>query len=335
MQKFLLFICLFGIFSCQNKPTEDSKKSTAVAKILDKPNPQVLDSIGFPHAFLYLGLNKPSDTSNILPTSTPPQGMIAVPGGNVQIGSEGGFEGERPMFWARLKPFFMDENLVTVREFRKFIQATKYITEAQKFGNAGIIDETTGGAWILQDGANWEYPMGPKFPKAPDNHPVTQVSWNDATAYAKWAGKRLPSEIEWEHAARNGKNTRSKYPWGENITENGKYKANIWQGKFPISNSNEDTYRITSPVGAFGKTPIGLTDMCGNVWQWTACRRFDYMALFKEGFDPKDFSVNKIERGGSFLCEPGWCHGYRVSGKSSTSPETSLFHVGFRCVKDI
>jgi sulfatase modifying factor 1 len=229
----------------------------------------------------------------------------------------------------------MDIHPVTVADFRTFINATKYQTEAEKFGNGGIIDESTDKQWILKDGANWHHPMGPDFPAAPDNHPVTQVSWNDANAYAKWAGKRLPCEIEWEHAARNARNSRDIYPWGNDIQTQGRYNANIWQGKFPEKNFNEDGFATTSPVGKFGKTPLGLTDMSGNVWEWQSNLKFNYEALFRTPIREGDLSNERAERGGSFLCEPTWCHGYRVSGRSSSTSETSLFHVGFRCVKDV
>ncbi|WP_341226160.1 formylglycine-generating enzyme family protein [uncultured Arcticibacterium sp.] len=287
-----------------------------------------------PSTVLYVGLKEPEQNEIVNIEETVPENMIAISGGNVRIGSEEGFAHERPMFWATLKPFFMDKSPVTVGQFRAFVLATDYKTEADKFGNAGIIHESTDKNWILKDGANWEYPLGKDFPKAEDNHPVTQVSWNDATAYAKWAGKRLPHEIEWEHAARNGKNTRDIYAWGNEIAENDKYLANVWQGTFPNFNENTDAFTETSPVGAFGESPIGLTDLSGNVWEWCSNYVFDYRSLIMEDV-PSDFKGEKAERGGSFLCEPSWCHGYRVSGRSSSSPETSLFHVGFRCVKDI
>ncbi|UBM60685.1 formylglycine-generating enzyme family protein [Marinilongibacter aquaticus] len=288
----------------------------------------------FPSTILYTGAEQPQDSSQILNTETAPEGMVAIDGGNVRIGSNEGFDHERPLFWARLKPFFMDKSPVTVGEFRKFVEDTGYKTDADKFGNAGIIHETTNKTWILKDGANWEYPMGHDFPKAKDDHPVTQVSWRDAEAYAKWAGKRLPHEIEWEHAARNGHNSRNIYPWGDNLEPDGKFRANVWNGIFPEHNEVSDGFPETSPVGYYGQTPIGLTDMSGNVWEWCSNHHFDYRTLAIPNF-PKKVDQEMSERGGSFLCEPTWCHGYRVSGRSSSTSETSLFHVGFRCVKDI
>ncbi|WP_128546609.1 formylglycine-generating enzyme family protein [Larkinella soli] len=260
-----------------------------------------------------------------------PSGMVWVPGGRTLIGDDTTGK-EKPTFWVEVKPFWMDEHPVTVAEFRRFVEATKYKTEAEKFGDGGVFDEKTR-QWTLVKGANWQYPQGPDKPKAPDNHPVTQVSWNDATNFAVWAGKRLPSEFEWEHAARNARNDRTLYPFGNELTHNGRAMANTWNGKFPEYNENTDGFRTTSPVGYYGKSPLGLTDMTGNVWEWCNEWRQRYSDLV-EGRQPQN-PTEKVQRAGSFLCEPGWCHGYRVSGRSYTSPETALMHVGFRCVKDL
>ncbi|MFN8345395.1 MAG: formylglycine-generating enzyme family protein [Spirosomataceae bacterium] len=298
-------------------------------------NPDVIKRLELPATITYLGLEPPAVSPKDAPVTTAPDGMVLIPGGNVQIGSEEGFGQELPLFWASVKPFLMDKSPVTVGQFRAFVLATGYKTEAEKLGNAGVINEETGKQWLLIEGACWEYPLGKERPKAPDNHPVTQVSWNDAKAYAKWAGKRLPCEIEWEHAARNARNSRTKYPWGEEIQSNGQWKANVWQGKFPVKNFVEDAYPYTSPVGQFGKTELGLTDMSGNVWEWMSNRKFNYAALFQTDNDESGLSVERAQRGGSFLCEPTWCHGYRVSGRSGSTEDTGLFHLGFRCVKDI
>lgn len=259
------------------------------------------------------------------------QGMVYVPGGETQIGSEDGSAKEKPTFWVRVEPFWMDEHPVTVAQFRQFVKATNYKTQAETFRDGGVFSEATKG-WTLLSGACWHHPQGPDAAAAPDDHPVTQVSWYDATAYATWAGKRLPSELEWEHAARNARNARTLYPFGNEIVNaTGKALANTWNGTFPGENVNTDGFRTTSPVGYFGKTPLGLTDMTGNVWEWCADWRTNYADLIT-GPMPTE-GDEKVQRGGSFLCEPGWCHGYRVSGRSFCTPETSLFHVGFRCVR--
>jgi sulfatase modifying factor 1 len=248
------------------------------------------------------------------------------------IGSESGLPSEQPVFATEVEPFFMDEHPVTVAQFRAFVEATGYTTEAEQFGNAGILDLRTG-QWGMVQGANWKQPQGPNGPAAPDDHPVTQVSWNDAVAYAEWAGKRLPTEVEWEHAARGARNARDPYSWGKSLVEGGQHHANTWQGTFPIRNTGEDGHILTSPVGTFGKTSLGLADMGGNVWEW--CENW-YRPYAERGtpFTPNAQS-EKAQRGGSFLCTEGFCHGYRVSARSHSTPETALFHVGFRCVKDL
>jgi sulfatase modifying factor 1 len=227
-----------------------------------------------------------------------------------------------------LKPFLLDKNLVTVADFDAFIKATHHVTEAEKFGNAGVFDEGTHN-WALVDGADFHYPFGRNKPKAPLDHPVTQISWNDARAYATWRGKRLPTQWEWEHAAKNGEATDQQYTWGEDLVIAGKYKANTWQGSFPFYNSKEDGFEHTSPVGVFGKNKIGLTDMGGNVWQW--CEDDIAPTVNEASLDP---TMRKVMRGGSFLCDPMVCHGFRVNGRSSSTPESSMVHIGFRCAKD-
>ncbi|WP_019987991.1 formylglycine-generating enzyme family protein [Rudanella lutea] len=262
-----------------------------------------------------------------------PAGMVLVPGGVTQIGSAEGLDAEKPVIWARIAPFFIDASPVTVAQFRAFVQATGYKTQAETFGDGGVFSEENRG-WTLVKGACWHHPQGPDAPPAPDNHPVTQVSWNDANAYAIWAKKRLPSELEWEHAARNGRNDQTLYPFGNDLVENGKPRANTWNGIFPEKNANTDGFRTTSPVGYFGKTPLGLTDMTGNVWEWCADWRMNYGDLVA-GKPAPTTGDEKAMRGGSFLCEPSWCHGYRVSGRSFSTPETGLMHVGFRCVRSV
>ena len=261
-----------------------------------------------------------------------PAGMIYIPGGTTQIGSEKGLPMEKPIFETDVDPFLMDTHPVTVAQFRDFVEATGYVTQAESFGDAAILNMETY-AWILLPGATWQHPLGPGQPAAEDDHPVTQVSWNDATAYAAWAGKRLPTEIEWEHAARGAESAPYQYAWGNVLYAEGTAKANTWEGTFPVHNSGDDGYLYTSPVGVFGKTPLGLTDMGGNVWEWTDSWYVSYEDR-NSMYVPNEQS-ERVQRGGSFLCNPGYCHGYRVSARSHSTPESSLFHVGFRTVKDI
>ncbi len=258
--------------------------------------------------------------------------MILVPGGVTTIGSADGLDWERPVLTVEVKPFYLDVHPVTVAQFRTFVEATGYVTQAEEFGNAGVFNFLTG-EWTLVDGADWEHPFGPDQPAAADDHPVTQVSWHDAVAYCRWAGKRLPTEFEWEHAARNARNDPGPYAWGEALVDAaGTYHANTWQGEFPQTNTEADGFRATNPVGAFGSTPLGLSDMGGNVWEWCAdwFRPYDdFGTPFEPGPD-----AERAHRGGSFLCDPDVCHGYRVSARAGTTPDTSLCHLGFRCAKD-
>ncbi len=261
-----------------------------------------------------------------------PPGMVYIPGGTTLIGSDQGFPMEKPQFEAEVAPFLMDTHPVTVAQFREFVEETGYQTQAETFGDAMVLDLQTYD-WVLLPHATWEFPLGPNESQAKDDHPVTQVSWNDAVAYSKWAGRRLPTEIEWEHAARGAESAPHQYAWGNVLHADGAPKANTWEGVFPAYNTQEDGYLLTSPVGEFGKTPLGLTDMGGNVWEWTDSWYLPYEDREKD-FIPTEAS-ERVHRGGSFLCNPGYCHGYRVSARSHTTPESSTFHVGFRTVKDL
>lgn len=262
-----------------------------------------------------------------------PRGMVFVPGGTFEMGSDQGLPRERPVTRRIVQGFFMDRHPVTIGQFRKFVEATGYRTQAEEYGDAAVFD-LEARQWYLQVGAYWEYPRGRSAGPAPDDHPVTQVSWNDVQAYCKWAGNRLPTEAEWEHAARNGRNSRSRYYWGQQIRDTrGNYLANVWQGTFPAYNSEADGYLFTSPVGEFGANELGLTDMSGNVWEWCA----DWYVSYDPN-QPARIQTPEPERamrGGSFMCDPSYCHGYRVSGRSGSTPETGLFHVGFRTVRDL
>lgn len=261
----------------------------------------------------------------VAPAPAAPEGMVYVPGGVTRIGDDGGPPSERPAFAERVPPFFMDEHPVTVGEFRRFVAATGHRTDAERLGG-GVYDPRTD-LWAVVPGAVWHHPSGPDRPAAPDDHPVTQVSWHDAAAYARWAGKRLPTEVEWEHAARGARDLRRRYAWGDSLVVAGRHRANTWRGE-----GQGDDHPLTSPVGAFGRTPLGLTDMGGNVWQWTA----DWYRPYDQRdapFVPAPGS-ERAQRGGSFLCHEDFCHGYRVAARSHSTPETALFHVGFRLVRD-
>lgn len=274
-----------------------------------------------------------------------PDGMVYVPSGSTRIGISAEQwrrlrartpPGPRPVFgknahppfWADVDAFFLDEHPVTVAQFRSFVEATGHTTQAEQFGDAGVLRS---GRWRLVKGATWRRPRGPDRPAAPDDHPVTQVSWHDATAYCDWAGKRLPTEVEWEHAARAGREQQAFCLWDGSCTDPAvrANHANTWQGRYPLRNTTADGYRYTSPVGAFGETALGLQDMSGNVWEWTA----SWMRPYDERhtpFSPTERS-ERVQRGGSFICHD--CGGYYIFARSASTPETALFQVGFRCAK--
>lgn len=262
----------------------------------------------------------------------PPEGMVYFEGGEIVIGSEEGLPNEMPVFKTEVSPFFIDIHPVTVAQFREFTEATGYVTDAEKFGNSALFNFKEL-KYELLDSVSWRFPLGPQHPPAPGDHPVTHVSWNDATAYATWAGKRLPHEFEWEFAARNGRNTGDRYSWGDQLSSSkGLFSANVWEGTFPYMNTGADGYLLTSPVGAFGITSCGLSDMGGNVWEW--CSNVYELYEGNPLHLTKDEAV-KVIRGGSFMCDSLVCHGYRVSARQFTSRETSNFHLGFRCVMGV
>ncbi|WP_109830999.1 formylglycine-generating enzyme family protein [Reichenbachiella versicolor] len=262
-----------------------------------------------------------------LNTEVDKSGMVYFEGGKITIGSDNGQPLESPMFEMEIAPFYLDINLVTVAQFRKFIQATGHKTDAEKYGDSGVFDFQIGN-WQLLKGTTWEFPLGPDQPKAEDNHPVTHVSWNDAMAYAKWVGKRLPTEFEWEYAAKNGGKQTGKYAWGDEVIMGGTYMANTYQGEPGPNPEALDGYLRTSPVGAFGKHPSGLTDMGGNVWQWCANVFEPYPG--NTASPPAQQNV-KSTRGGSFMFDQARDLSFTTTFRAQNSDDTSLFNTGFRC----
>ncbi|MEX0720760.1 MAG: formylglycine-generating enzyme family protein [Balneolaceae bacterium] len=285
--------------------------------------------------FLLLTISLFSCSKDDQKASTPyqiPEDMVLIPGGINTIGAMDGLPNEKPMFEAEMESFLMDKNPVTVAEFRIFVEETGYVTEAEQIGN-GVVFDFNRGEWAVVEGVTWELPNGPNNEPAVENHPVRQVSWNDANKYLEWVGKRLPTEIEWEHAAKGGKNSEQPYAWGNSLVESGTFQANTWDGVFPVENIAEDGYLQTSPVGEFSISELGLADMGGNVWEWTEDWYRSYENREKP-FNPNSLS-EKVLRGGSFMCHVSYCHGYRVSARSHSPPDNALFHVGFRGVKDL
>jgi formylglycine-generating enzyme required for sulfatase activity len=275
-----------------------------------------------------------------------------------------------PRHKAAVDGFWMDRTAVTNEQFEQFVKATGYVTVAERTPNpkdfpgappenlvAGSVVFTPPREavpldnhfrwWSYVKGANWRHPDGPTSNlEGRARHPVLQVAWEDAVAYAKWAGKRLPTEAEFEFAARGGLEDK-KYAWGDELKPNGKWMANIWQGKFPIENTEEDGFRAAAPVGSFPPNGYGLYDMSGNVWQWCSdWYRADYYQQLvaanqpvrnpqgpRDSFDPSERNVAKrVMRGGSYLCCDQYCSAYEVGARGKGAPDTGTNHVGFRCV---
>ena len=340
-------------------------------------------SVSYPDSAICCGGNMPpgysstNDTTQIIPIKLSHEGMIFISGGEYMMGAADneGRPDEYPQHKVKVDGFWMDETEVTNAQFKKFITATHYITTAEKKpdweemkkqlppGTAKPADSLLMAAslvfiapahpvsltdpsqwWTWKSGASWKHPQGPGSSiEGKDNYPVVHISWFDAMVYCKWAGKRLPTEAEWEYAARGGKQNE-KYPWGNEDIETGKPKANTWQGNFPDQNLNKDKFERSAPVGSFAPNGYGLYDMAGNVWEW--CSDWydaDYYRLVKtqlsadpagplKSNDPMEAAVpKKVVRGGSFLCNASYCEGYRVSSRMKTSPDTGLEHTGFRC----
>jgi sulfatase modifying factor 1 len=262
--------------------------------------------------------------------------MVLLPGGEFLMGTDTGKPNEAPRHAVVLRPFFIDKTDVTVAEFGRFVAATGYKTTDEKDGFGEVFDLTTDpGKWTAVAGVDWRHPDKPGV-LAPSDEPVTQVSYFDATAYAAWAVERLPTEAEFEYAARGGL-VDNEYSWGDELRPGGKPAANWWQGEFPTHNTGEDGYVGRSPVGKFPANGFGLYDMGGNVWQWCS----DYWAdddYYK--VSPKDnptgpaTGAEHVIRGGSFLCAENFCQNYRVAGRSHNTPESALNNLGFRCVRD-
>jgi len=259
--------------------------------------------------------------------------MALVKGGTFRMGSDE-MPDESPVHEATVNSFWLDRYEVTVGEFARFVEATGYQTEAERFGWSGVFDSASG-EWQRRDGANWRHPEGTdRSPAA--NEPVTQVSFADASRYARWAGKRLPTEAEWEYAARGGA-AGKRYAWGDELRPGGKPAANWWQGEFPRRNTVEDGFPGRAPVGSFAPNGYGLHDMGGNVWEWCAdwYGASYYSASVAANPPGPHTGAERVIRGGSWMCSENYCSNYRVAARGHTAPDSGLNNLGFRCARDL
>jgi sulfatase modifying factor 1 len=279
------------------------------------------------------------------------EGMIRLPGGTFLMGTDDGQgfreDGEGPVREVTLDPFLISPHATTNAEFSRFVEETGYETEAERFGWSfvfhlfitgkakkkirGVVDAAPW--WKAVAGAHWRRPEGPGSGiKTRMKHPVVHVSHNDALAYCDWARKRLPTEAEWEFAARGGLEQK-RYPWGDTLTPDGEHLCNIWQGKFPSKNTRKDGYAGTAPVDVFPPNGFGLYNVSGNVWEWC-------LDWFSATYHVGNVRTNptgpptggsRVIRGGSYLCHKSYCNRYRVAARSSNTPDSSTGNSGFRC----
>jgi formylglycine-generating enzyme len=362
----VLWLLLFLIEACNKKPN----------KLPEKGNDSTMScESSLPSRFTV----KSTAVNNNKSSKVTYDGMVKIPEGEFMMGASDaeGRSDEYPQHRVKVNSFWMDVTEVTNGQFKKFVDATGYITTAEIKPNwdeikkqlpvgtpkpdesllvaASLVFTSTTTVvdlndaskwWSWTKGANWKHPQGPLSSiKGKDHYPVVEISWYDANAYAKWAGKRLPTEAEWEFAARGGLIDK-KYFWGNEEPEQGKPKANTWQGEFPYLNLSLDKFKGAAPVKSFHPNAYGLYDMAGNVWEWcsdwyTPKYNNDLGILLSnpkgptKSYDPMEPSVpKKVVRGGSFLCNASYCKGYRVTARMKSSPDTGLEHTGFRCVAD-
>jgi formylglycine-generating enzyme len=308
------------------------------------------------------------------PEQTATLNMVWIPGGTFRMGSEKHYPEEAPVHRVSVDGFWIDRTPVTNRQFKEFVRASGHRTYAEippdpknypgalpemLYAGSLVFTPPThpvdlkdwGEWWNFLQGADWRHPYGPKSNiNALDNHPVVHVAYADALAYAKWAGKDLPTEAEWEYAARGGLDG-AEFAWGDQFTPGGKHRANTWQGNFPHENTCDDGFERTSPVLSFPSNGYGVYDMIGNVWEWTtdwwsakhqpdpakACciPQNPRGGAENTSYDPRQPEIKiprKVIKGGSHLCAPNYCRRYRPAARHAEAVDTSTSHVGFRCV---
>jgi sulfatase modifying factor 1 len=277
--------------------------------------------------------------------------MVPIPGGTFLMGSERFYPEERPVRQVAVDGFWIDRGPVTVSEFRRFVDATGYVTVAERpldpadFPGAdpallvpgSLVFRKTDGPADLRDVLQWwDYEPGATWRDGPDDHPVTHVAFEDAETFARWAGKELPTEAEWEFAARGGLE-EAVFAWGNDYSPGGRLMANTWQGEFPWQNRRADGYEGTSPIGAFPPNGYGLLDVTGNVWEWT-CDDFTTRGPGASSKTccappgPGEPIARRVIKGGSHLCAPNYCLRYRPAARQGEGVDTSTQHIGFRCI---
>jgi formylglycine-generating enzyme len=278
-------------------------------------------------------------------------GMVLLSGADFMMGSEDPLaypdDGEGPVRRATLDPYWIDRNAVSNRRFAAFADATGYVTEAERYGwsfvFAGLLPDdfpptraVAAAPWWRQvPDADWRRPEGPGSDLADRmDHPAVHISWNDAHAYCSWAGARLPTEAEWEFAARGGLEGRT-FPWGDELEPDGAHLMNVWQGVFPGHNTLADGYLGTCPVDAFAPNGHGVHCTTGNVWEWVADHFDPLFRRHQRRHNPAGPPVgaNRVQKGGSYLCHATYCRRYRVAARQGSTPESSTGNVGFRCAR--
>ncbi len=350
---------LSTLFSCRQKTTNTDTKTVLKDKKVIGCSPFCkIPSRAFAMANAKVNIEK-GDSNTF--------GMKWIPGGSFEMGTND-FVDAKPIHQVKVNGFLMDEHEVTNAQFAKFVAATNYITVAERALNPADFpdvpkDKLVAGSavfappshpvaltdplqwWKYVGGANWKHPEGPNSNiKGRESEPVVQVCYEDAAAYAKWAGKRLPTEAEWEFAARGGKPSQ-KYYWGNDLKPVGKWMANIFQGHFPDKNVREDGFAAAAPVESFPANAFGLYDMEGNVWEWCSdLYRPDYYAKSSQknpqgpadSYDPDEpGAVKHVQRGGSFMCSDQYCDRYKAGSRGKGETSSASNNLGFRCVKDV
>ncbi|MGB6199666.1 MAG: formylglycine-generating enzyme family protein [Candidatus Acidiferrales bacterium] len=329
-------------------------KNLSIAKTATPPSccaPAGVHAISHAHEIANLKQNLNADRAR----ADANREVVALPGGTFLMGTDysGGFpqDGEGPVRAVTLSPFEIDVFPVTNRDFASFVAETAYRTEAEQFGWSFVfwshipadrfeelVEDTAAHTpwWCKVPGAFWKQPEGPgSHVNARQNHPVVHVTWTDAAAYSAWASKSLPTEAQWEFAARGGLEQKL-YAWGDELTPQGRHMCNIWQGEFPVKDTAEDGYAGSCAVDAFPPNAYGLYSITGNVWEWCADwfhAEFSSSITLRDPSGPATGQA-RVMKGGSFLCHASYCNRYRVAARTSNTPDSSASNIGFRCAKN-